>query len=60
MTIRRCENNMCSVGDGFNVEIGAFETTLFKCKDCGNEFKGIGNKSKCPSCNSGNVTELKN
>jgi Zn finger protein HypA/HybF involved in hydrogenase expression len=60
MTLRRCKNNMCSVGDGFNIDISALETKLIKCEDCGNEFKGIGNKARCPSCHSANVTDLKN
>ena len=51
---------MCSVGDGFNMDISALETKLIKCEDCGNEFKGIGNKSRCPSCHSANVTDLNN
>ncbi|MBE0522463.1 MAG: hypothetical protein IBX39_09400 [Candidatus Methanoperedenaceae archaeon] len=50
---------MCSVGDGFNMDISALETKLCKCEDCGNEFKGIGNKARCPSCHSANISDLK-
>lgn len=48
---------MCSVGDTFgSIEIPGFEAKLYKCADCGNEFKGLGKKVLCPSCSSGNVS----
>ncbi|HHW15874.1 MAG TPA: hypothetical protein GXX31_00600 [Methanothermobacter sp.] len=47
---------MCSVG-GPMVDIDLKKVTSRKCKclDCGNEFKGVGKKVKCPSCQSENV-----
>ncbi|NPV64400.1 MAG: hypothetical protein HPY63_02625 [Methanobacteriaceae archaeon] len=47
---------MCSVG-GPMVDIDLKKVTSRKCKclDCGNEFKGVGKKVRCPSCQSENV-----
>lgn len=47
---------MCNTCDGFNVEISTLEAKFFKCGNCKNEFKGIGNKVMCPSCHSSNVS----
>ena len=47
---------MCSVGDAFGVDV---EETLnpkeYTCKDCKNNFKGIGKNVLCPACRSSNV-----
>jgi len=52
---------MCSVGDTFgSMEIPEFESKLYKCHDCKNEFKGIGKKVVCPSCDSKKVTLISN
>jgi Zn finger protein HypA/HybF involved in hydrogenase expression len=52
---------MCSVGDTFgNMEIPQFESTLYKCSDCKNEFKGWGKKVICPSCQSKKVAPVDN
>jgi len=52
---------MCSVGDTFgSMEIPEFESKLFKCDDCKNEFKGIGKKVICPSCMSKKVVLISN
>ena len=53
--------SMCSVGDTFgNMEIPQFESKLYKCEDCKNEFKGIGKKVICPSCMSKKVALINN
>ena len=31
------------------------KTKKYKCLDCGNDFKGLGKKVICPSCQSDNV-----
>jgi rubrerythrin len=31
--------------------------TDYRCRDCGERFKGIGKKPICPSCQSDNVEE---
>ena len=47
---------MCSVGDAFGVDVAdTLDTKRYKCKDCGNEFPGMGEKVICPSCRSKNV-----
>lgn len=49
---------MCSVGDVMKMECDdVLSAKFYKCADCGNEFKGIGKKVICPSCNS-NKTSL--
>ncbi len=52
---------MCSVGgEIFDIEIKELdaEAKFYKCDDCGNEFKGIGRKIVCPSCQSSNVCKM--
>jgi len=47
---------MCTVGGG--PDIGDVESLASKgyiCQDCGNKFKGMGRKPRCPSCQSRNV-----
>lgn len=51
---------MCHTCDGFNIEISTLEVKFFKCGNCKNEFKGIGAKVICPSCNSDNVSVSSN
>ena len=47
---------MCSVGDAFSVDVAdSLETKSYKCKDCQNEFQGMGKKIICPTCLSKNV-----
>ncbi len=46
---------MCSVGDAFNIEITALNAKFYKCGDCNNEFRGVGKKVICPSCQSANT-----
>ena len=50
---------MCSVGDGFNVELSEGITLCeYVCEDCGKEFKGlIMTKIKCPACHSTKTTK---
>ncbi len=49
---------MCSVGDAFNIEIAALNAKFYKCAECSNEFRGVGKKVVCPSCNSDNVSMM--
>ncbi len=52
---------MCSVGDTFgNMEIREFESKIYKCEDCSNEFKGFGKRVVCPSCQSKKVAPMDN
>jgi rubrerythrin len=48
---------MCTVGGP--PDVGDLESSLeskeYKCRDCGNSFKGIGRRPMCPSCQSRNV-----
>jgi Zn finger protein HypA/HybF involved in hydrogenase expression len=47
---------MCSVGDAFGVDVvDTLNAKNYKCKDCGNEFQGMGKKIICPTCQSSNV-----
>lgn len=46
---------MCSVGDAFNIEVTALNAKFYKCGDCKNEFRGVGKKVICPSCQSANT-----
>lgn len=45
---------MCSVGDGFNIDLSEDEFCEYKCNECGNTFKGVntGKTLKCPECHS--------
>ena len=50
------DSPMCTVGGG--PEIGDVESIASKgyvCQDCGNKFKGMGRRVRCPSCQSRNV-----
>lgn len=50
---------MCTVGGPMaDIKMKKLKTKRYKCMDCGNEFKGIGKKVICPSCQSDNVEEL--
>lgn len=49
---------MCSVGDAFNIEIQQLNAKFYKCGDCKNEFRGVGKKVICPSCQSSKVSLL--
>ncbi len=49
---------MCSVGDAFGIDMAErLNPKEYRCKDCGNEFKGIGKNVLCPACQS-NTVEL--
>jgi predicted Zn-ribbon and HTH transcriptional regulator len=49
---------MCSVGGppDFDFDMGAVEK--YKCKECGDEFKGIGKNPTCPKCASDKVEPI--
>ncbi|MDR0912478.1 MAG: hydrogenase maturation nickel metallochaperone HypA [Methanobrevibacter sp.] len=51
---------MCSTGGpmGENIDLKKLKTKKYRCLDCGNEFKGIGKKVICPSCQSNNLEEI--
>lgn len=48
---------MCFAESSVSVEIeeGDLVFSQFSCTDCGNKFRGVGKKVKCPTCESSNV-----
>ena len=47
---------MCTVGGGPDLgEVESLKAKEYECQDCGNKFKGMGRKPRCPSCQSRNV-----
>mgnify|MGYP005852073499 FL=1 len=38
-----------------DIDIKKMKTRKCRCFDCGNEFKGVGRRVICPSCQSDNV-----
>jgi len=47
---------MCSSGGPMaELSMKKLKTKKYKCLDCGNDFKGLGKKIICPSCQSDNV-----
>lgn len=50
---------MCSVGDGFNIDLSSEDAGIVECvcNDCGGKFKGVrvNTKLKCPECHSSNT-----
>lgn len=50
---------MCSSGGPMaDIDLAKLKTKKYRCKDCGNTFKGLGKKVVCPSCQSDNVACL--
>ncbi|MGL4670002.1 MAG: hypothetical protein ACRCVG_05345 [Methanobacteriaceae archaeon] len=50
---------MCSVGGPMaDLKIKNLKTKKYRCLDCNNEFKGLGKRVVCPSCQSDNVESL--
>ncbi|MGB9980426.1 hypothetical protein [Methanobacterium sp.] len=50
---------MCTVGGPMgDIKLKKLKTKRYRCRDCGNEFKGIGKRVVCPSCQSDNVEAL--
>ena len=50
---------MCSSGGPMaDLSMKKLKIKKYKCRECGNEFKGLGRKVICPSCQSDDV-ELK-
>lgn len=41
-----------------DLKMKKLKTKRYRCLDCENEFKGIGRRIVCPSCQSDNVEEL--
>jgi len=50
---------MCSVGDGFNIDLISDDAGIVECvcNDCESKFKGVrvNAKLKCPECHSSNT-----
>ncbi len=51
---------MCFAESSVSVEIeeGDLVMEQYKCMDCKTQFRGIGKKMRCPSCQSANVTKV--
>ncbi len=50
---------MCSTGGPMgDLNLKQLKTKKYKCKSCGNEFKGIGKKVICPNCKSEDTESL--
>ena len=50
---------MCTVGGPMaDIKMKKLKTKRYRCIDCGNEFKGIGKRVICPTCQSDNVEEV--
>lgn len=58
--IKKIEGDfMCTVGGPMaDVKMKKLKTKRYKCLDCGNDFKGLGKRVICPSCQSDNVEEV--
>ncbi len=50
---------MCSVGGPPDLDIDLGTVEKYKCKKCGDEFKGIGKDPSCPKCASDKVEVVK-
>jgi len=49
---------MCSVGGPMDVEFSErVKAKDYRCKACGERFKGVGKRPMCPSCQSEDVAE---
>ena len=49
---------MCSVGGPMDVEYDErVKGKDYRCKSCGEHFKGVGKRPVCPSCQSSEVIE---
>ena len=51
---------MCTVGGPVDMEIPPerVEGKNYRCKECGEKFKGVGKRRMCPSCQSEDVEEI--
>jgi DNA-directed RNA polymerase subunit RPC12/RpoP len=51
---------MCFADTSVNVELepDEMEIAQYRCMDCKTNFKGLGKKIKCPSCESANVKKI--
>ena len=56
--VLRCVK-VCSVGGPMDIDIPSerVKGKEYRCKDCGEGFRGVGKKPICPSCQSDNVAE---
>jgi rubrerythrin len=50
---------MCTVGGPVDIDIppDRVQGKDYRCKECGERFKGIGKKPICPSCQSDDVAQ---
>ena len=47
---------MCSTGGPVDIELDdRVRGKDYKCKECGQKFKGVGKRPMCPSCQSEDV-----
>lgn len=52
-------DKMCTVGGPMaDIKMKKLKTKKYRCLDCKNEFKGMGRRIVCPSCQSDNVEEV--
>jgi len=51
---------MCTVGGPMDVDMpeDRVKTKNYKCRECGEHFKGVGRKPMCPSCQSEDIAEV--
>ena len=51
---------MCFADSSVSVDIDSEEITAnqYRCMDCKTNFKGLGKKISCPSCQSKNVKKM--
>ncbi len=51
---------MCLVDSSSTIDIesGDLNATEYSCNDCGNKFRALGSRIRCPSCMSKNVKKL--
>lgn len=51
-------NPMCTVGGPVDIEFDErVKGKNYRCKECGEGFKGLGKRPMCPSCQSEDVEE---
>jgi Zn finger protein HypA/HybF involved in hydrogenase expression len=58
--MNRGEYHMCTVGGPVDIDIppDRVKGKNYKCRECGEKFKGVGKRPMCPSCQSEDVEEV--
>jgi len=41
-----------------NIDLSGDAMVTYKCKACGNKFKGMGSKLSCPGCQSNDLQKI--